>query len=1532
MVGEQVLNALQEGYTLDEIRSFLFDRYKDAVNEGYSKEEINKFTKDNYGFIFTPDAETDEDIQFIGSILDNSSPEATQRQIDFESNLLTEKDSEAASISKALDVFYKQTTGAPDTSTKPTEIEMPPKVKRPPKQVETIGEALDYGFAHSNTGLFLNEPNSYMPDNPSFAQQLAAGIGQVIGDIPTYIVGGGMGAIAGAPLGPAGASASAFAGASALTEGVRKSLMLAYTNGAITTPEEFIDRTIDISLTAAPHAVIGAAAGAVGGAARAFGGRIPGMVAKPIAPGTVFGAQGVPIDMSASIAGRNAFLEQTGKSALSRLGTDVAATAAEVGVFTTGGAAVKGQLPNYEDFILGGVMIGGMKAAGFYSNKLMKVYTTWGLEPKSLVDWARINNGVAEDLISSNMAQPRELGGNEISVFLPRKNSGKTGTNGEWVHTSERVAKEVTATANKKGKVTDPSSPDAFTTEHLSIPAETQFLNIRSSRDPKITEIYSQFLKAMGLETPENLPKAAKEAFVNPSSDFIEFLKSGDANYLGKPIDNIQGISFGNRLFVFDKNALQPAKKIQALNDELTVTPEKIHNSISVLEKGSKPISRTADLAYESVVDRVQSLNKLADIGKQTVSYIMTRLYSGVDGLVLHWFELGTTVFSAPDMVTKTLPVRPINGPSLKSVLQQASHRYKSQASDELATPTIEKLNDTLRIGSKEERDLAIKAVENMHAAGEITANVARKTILDIQEMFQTKYSKKDPLYLFRTYIVAKRALSAAKNGIEISAKVDLAEAQKIVDSPAWQERFERASQELNAYTTALLKYRLDGGLISKRKFNAILKANPDYIPLKRIVDEASDTGVTYKHKLKGSDRDIVDPIESLIRATHQILKEVEYNSVKKTTAWQYGLEAKEAKAVATVKEIQTAKSASALESGKNVILSYKDNGVTKQVEVPKYASDALKNIDPVTASMYNPIVSLMTKHAGVLRAGAIFNPVFATKNPFRDQLAAYINSEHGFRAFFDIGKGLKPIISHATGKALFPKAEEHYSEWLRHGGANATLVSIDRQFSQKMWNHLAKSHNPQNSVPFSVVGLDAIKNIINPVNWAKGPYKMLQGISETTENMTRIADYVLARQQGISPSEAAYRAREVSMDFARIGATTRALNGMNAFLNAKIQGADRTVRQMMSHPARTMSRIVSGIIIPTLYLELVKSNYLLNEPDGPVAKALKEVPDWQEVTNWVIPAEMGVFKVPIPFDYGVPFVWPIKSFVKHMTEADPDKGLLERIFDPEYVSAVADQFFMTANSAIQAVVPNTLKWPVDTISNFNFFRGQPLVSPSLERELPSTRYNMYTSEIAKSVSRFLEKINPWRDEKLTGRFISPIALDHAVNSYAGGLGRDVLNLLDWGLQKAGVLKGVENQPAKKLSDIPYIQAFMIKYPTSSAKSIEEFHKQAEVLEQTRNSITKLMKEGTASSIDRAELLLIERDFANLTKINLAISRTNQLIRMVYYNPEIKPEQKTEQIDALYYDMIHIARGGLDVINAIKKQNKEMREKNANPK
>lgn len=746
----------------------------------------------------------------------------------------------------------------------------------------------------------------------------------------------------------------------------------------------------------------------------------------------------------------------------------------------------------------------------------------------------------------------------------------------------------------------------------------------------------------------------------------------------------------------------------------------------------------------------------------------------------------------------------------------------------------------------------------------------------------------KNDLDGLRSYAVAKRSLELSKR--EIETGVPLEEARKVVNQGG---KYEQVFKDILDYQEHLVGYLVDSGVISKENAVAMREANKDYVPFYRLMEEkgaGAGPGISVRSpikSIKGSERKIIDPLESIVKNTYLYTTLAERNAVGNALvdlAEKAGREDLVKKVTPSTKSIEVqdkevqkfldthgiegdAESFSIFRKGymnpaEDQIAVFRD-GKREIYQLPKEVAAAFKATDRETAGILTKILAIPAK---TLRAGATLTPDFLLRNMARDQLMAAINSKNGYIPVVDFMRGVMSLI----------KKDEEFQAWLKSGGANAAMISMDRQYLQMKIDEISE-----------------MKSVSQKVwNVVKLPIELLRIGSELAENATRLGEFKKGLGGEItkeSAQTAGFDSREVTLDFARIGAKTRAINMITAFWNAQVEGVDRVAREFKTYPLTTTMKVGSMITLPSILL------WYANHDDP----RWKEIPDWERDLFWIVMTKDHVFRIPKPFELGVIF-------------GSLPERMMDKFFDDK-----PDAFHAFSQSVMNVfglnVMPTAATPVLEQVTNHSFFADRPLIPSSMEKILPEYQYSAYTSETTKALAQLIGSVPGAHDKSIA----SPIVIDNYVRGWSGTLGTYAVQIADAALRKSGVLPDPV-KPADTLADIPVIKAFVVRYPSAQAQSIQNFHEDYQKSKTLMDTITYLAKQGNVEATlkeARAEPSLMIK----LDGIQHALSEAQQVIQLIYKNQNIPPDERRQLIDATYMQMIEMAVAGNETIRTLRK-------------
>lgn len=603
-------------------------------------------------------------------------------------------------------------------------------------------------------------------------------------------------------------------------------------------------------------------------------------------------------------------------------------------------------------------------------------------------------------------------------------------------------------------------------------------------------------------------------------------------------------------------------------------------------------------------------------------------------------------------------------------------------------------------------------------ALKDIFHSVGKKNLKDFSA-FLVALREKD-IYDFNS------KLKKGEEGSALKATMDPIDAGMTIRELAKKHpEFVEAAKELYRFQQHLINELVNAGMLSAKAAADMRKRWPHYVPFQRIVDGIDAPSVGGKkfvnvgntiQKFKGSSRDIVDPLESVISNTFRVVSAIERNKVG-----QSFVKLSRMKGMGDLCE-EVKGTPRATDSTFYVW----EGGKKKTYATSPELLSALKMTNKEGMNM---LVKVLRVPAGWLRSGATLSPEFILRNPVRDMVSASLYSKHGFIPVWDTVRGL----------SLYLKKGKEYWDYMNSGAAQSAMVSLDRDYLHGQMRNLLKKK--------SVLSMCA------------NPIEALRAFSEATEMATRLAEFDLAKKgytgignrlfgkerKPLSNTEAGIEARDVTLDFGRHGKSTQSLNQTIAFFNAAIQGTDKMIREFKEHPAQMTAKTFIGITLPSVLL------WYLNKDDP----RYQELPQWQKDIFWVIPGKDTLYKIPKPFELGILFGTVPERVMQYMYDKEKGrngpgfKGLGGSIMD----------------NLLPSAIPTGMLPALEWISNYSFFMGRNIV-PLSQSKLPDRQqYGPYTSYLARKVGNAFN--------------LSPRKIDNTIQDVGGNLAALGNSLID---------------------------------------------------------------------------------------------------------------------------------------------------------
>ncbi len=462
-------------------------------------------------------------------------------------------------------------------------------------------------------------------------------------------------------------------------------------------------------------------------------------------------------------------------------------------------------------------------------------------------------------------------------------------------------------------------------------------------------------------------------------------------------------------------------------------------------------------------------------------------------------------------------------------------------------------------------------------------------------------------------------------------------------------------------------------------------------------------------------------------------------------------------------------------------IISYMKSGIREDHLVPKELADAINNTGAreifakANDFLDNTIIGkTLTAPARFLRGAAtIFNPVFAAvTNPIRDVQNAAVNTDITFRA---LANGFRESFGAARGK------QSEFYKLAKESGAFGS-------------GYFAKLESKGDIVRRDL-GKRGILDAV--IDVSKKPGEVIKRAGETMEQMTRLAVFRRAYENGLAKGldgvaaskAAAEIARNSTVDFTKSGYAIETLNKVFPFLNARVQGLVNIAKTAKETPVNFVRRVMWTAGAPSIVLYAHNQRF----------DSYQLIPDSEKRKFYVImygederPDFKGkIRKVPLYLkipkgDAQAPFASAIERMLNHGQEKYPEST-------SEFLSSLGTDISPITDANI---LPEGLRQLVELKSNYSMYRKKQIVPdyiyinnkpiPSSQLE-PRERTTRTDSEIAKWVGNAMN----W----------SPAQIDYVIR--VGAL-NDVLKATDIGIKE---LKGEKGVPSAE--SLPFIRQFM---------------------------------------------------------------------------------------------------------------------------
>lgn len=305
-------------------------------------------------------------------------------------------------------------------------------------------------------------------------------------------------------------------------------------------------------------------------------------------------------------------------------------------------------------------------------------------------------------------------------------------------------------------------------------------------------------------------------------------------------------------------------------------------------------------------------------------------------------------------------------------------------------------------------------------------------------------------------------------------------------------------------------------------------------------------------------------------------------------------------------------------------------------------------------------------------------------------------------------------------------------------------------------------------------------------LDWKKKSYRVityplafLHDMSVAAEQGWRIAQYKRFDGTNISKALRVGLGRNITVDFEKMGHSTRVINKMIPFFNANLQGFVNIAENFKTQPKTTAVKMFG-------FLSVMSSVYLynkLNDEDD-----FNKVDPYLKDNYWLMNSGLKTKGRPYYMSVaGLPrsatAIWqPIRQAIDLYIEKNPDKRKeMQENLKETFLSTNAVRPFAAS------MLPPAVKTPFEMYSNYDLFRGRNIEPVSTEGLSTELRSRPSTPNIYRRMAQI---------PGMSGMGMSPAKIAHGISGAAPAV-RQVESPIDFVLDK---LLGTENllDPMKK--------------------------------------------------------------------------------------------------------------------------------------
>lgn len=488
----------------------------------------------------------------------------------------------------------------------------------------------------------------------------------------------------------------------------------------------------------------------------------------------------------------------------------------------------------------------------------------------------------------------------------------------------------------------------------------------------------------------------------------------------------------------------------------------------------------------------------------------------------------------------------------------------------------------------------------------------------------------------------------------------------------------------------------------------------------------------------------------------------------------------------------------------------------------------------------------------------------FVFRNFFRDYTGAITyNSIYGYSSMKDFlaatPKASKVLAEYLTTKKM-PEGKYggYLEEFLKNGGETGYTNSMSyKDYFKEIQNEISKVKHPTKLHLFRWIG------------------NTMEILNRGAEDTTRLSAYIASRESGKSIMQSINAAKEISVNFNRMGSGRNGNSFIRAwemFFNAGLQAVYNTVRGFKYHPVKSTIAFGTWTLIGAMK-GIFQSIYGDDK--------YYQLPDWIRQNNFTISVG-GDLLLNIPLALEIrPFFAMGDILAQVVLGKYHDKNAVTDIAT-KFMEAAPYNFMEGSNSkgdTFEQILANTLapsavKPLIDVYWTNKDYTGRPISKRNEFNEYVPEYKKGYrsTSDLAIAISKGINDLSGGDMAKkgaLDSELTNPAVMEYLFNNYGGGVLKQIYGIAKSGYNLVTPGKDVD------VRDIPAVSALLYKFDNSKGNSNvnERYYRYLDEYEENQSQDREYTK-----SIMSSEKGAVEHYFNK--KANLENEKDMQIIGM----------------------------------------------------